>query len=155
MTSWQLIGGSLVLLPVAVLVEGAPPALTVPSALGFAYVTLVATAMAYVAWFTGLRRLTPAVVGIVGLLNPLTGVVLGVVVAGEAFGMPQAVGFALVLLGIVVGVLPRRRAAAIPGEAADTSPCFRTGSGSSAPEVDGPGGGSTELCPSGRGEMKA
>jgi probable blue pigment (indigoidine) exporter len=110
MTSWQLIGGSLVLLPVAVLVEGAPPALTVGSALGFAYVTLVATALAYVAWFSGLRRLAPGVVGIVGLLNPVTGVLLGVIAAGETFGMPQAIGFALVLGGIVLGVLPGRTA---------------------------------------------
>ena len=119
MTSWQLVGGSLVLLPFAVLIEGAPPVLTVPSALGFAYVTLVATALAYVAWFTGLRRLTPAVVGIVGLLNPLTGVLLGVLIAGEAFGAAQVIGFVLVLAGIVVGVLPGR---ARPGSMADPVP---------------------------------
>ena len=34
MTAWQLLGGSVVLIPVAVLVEGPPPALTVPSILG-------------------------------------------------------------------------------------------------------------------------
>ncbi|KRA24092.1 ABC transporter permease [Microbacterium sp. Root61] len=112
MTSWQLIGGSLVLLPFVLVIEGPPPALTPASALGFAYVTLVATAVAYVAWFAGLRRLAPATVGIIGLLNPLTGVLLGVVVAGEVFGLPQAVGFALVVVGIVVGTMrPRRQKA--------------------------------------------
>ena len=100
MTAWQLVGGSVVLLPVAVLVEGAPPALTPGSALGFAYLTLVATALAYVAWFAGLRRLSPGVVGVVGLLNPVTGVVLGVALAG-----------ALVLAGIVLGAARPRRAA--------------------------------------------
>lgn len=109
MTAWQLIGGSLVLLPVAVLVEGGPPALTVPSALGFAYLTLVATAVAYVAWFSGLRRLSPGAVGVIGLLNPVTGVVLGVAVAGETFGVPQGIGVALVLAGIVLGAAPPRR----------------------------------------------
>ncbi|WP_228484756.1 EamA family transporter [Microbacterium cremeum] len=112
MTAWQLIGGSIVLLPVALVVEGGPPALTAPSALGFAYVTLIATALAYVAWFSGLRRLSPGVVGVVGLLNPVTGVVLGVVLAGEAFGVPQAVGVALVLAGIALGAMPPRPAAA-------------------------------------------
>lgn len=111
MTAWQLVGGSVVLLPVAVLVEGAPPALTPGSALGFAYLTLVATALAYVAWFAGLRRLSPGVVGVVGLLNPVTGVVLGVALAGEAFGMPQIAGVALVLAGIVLGAARPRRAA--------------------------------------------
>ena len=108
MTAWQLIGGSVVLLPVALLVEGAPPALTVGSALGFAYVTLVATALAYVAWFAGLRHLAPGAVGIVGLLNPVTGVVLGVLVAGESFGPAQATGVALVLAGVALGTLPGR-----------------------------------------------
>jgi drug/metabolite transporter (DMT)-like permease len=106
MTAWQLVAGSLVLLPAALLVEGAPPALTVGSALGFAYVTLVATALAYAAWFAGLRHLSPGVVGVVGLLNPVTGVALGVLVAGEAFGVPQALGVALVLAGIALGALP-------------------------------------------------
>ncbi len=110
MTAWQLIGGSLVLLPVAVLVEGAPPALTGPSTLGFAYLTLVATALAYVAWFSGLRRLSPGAVGVIGLLNPVTGVVLGVAVMGETFGVPQGIGVALVLVGIVLGAAsPQRR----------------------------------------------
>jgi probable blue pigment (indigoidine) exporter len=109
MTAWQLIGGSIVLVPVAVLVEGAPPVLTAPSAIGFAYLTLVATALAYVAWFSGLRRLSPGVVGVVGLLNPVTGVVLGVLVAGEAFGAAQAIGVALVLAGVVIGAAPPRR----------------------------------------------
>lgn len=113
MTAWQLIGGSIVLLPVAVLVEGAPPALTAPSALGFAYLTLVATALAYVAWFSGLRRLSPGVVGVVGLLNPVTGVVLGVVIAGEAFGAAGFVGILLVLTGIVLGAAPPRRAESV------------------------------------------
>ncbi|WP_224751883.1 DMT family transporter [Microbacterium helvum] len=123
MTAWQLIGGSVVLLPVAILVEGAPPALTTQSAIGFAYLTLVATALAYVAWFSGLRRLTPGVVGVVGLLNPVTGVVLGVAVAGEAFGAPQIVGVLLVLTGIVLGALPPRRERpphAEPAEPAET-----------------------------------
>lgn len=117
MTAWQLLGGSIVLLPVAVLIEGAPPALTAPSALGFAYLTLVATALAYVAWFSGLRRLSPGVVGVVGLLNPVTGVVLGVLVAGEAFGVPQAIGVALVLSGIMLGAAqprPAERSAIAP-----------------------------------------
>ncbi|MDY0910869.1 DMT family transporter [Microbacterium sp. CFBP9034] len=108
MTAWQLVGGSLVLLPAALLVEGAPPSLSVPSALGFLYVTLVATALAYAAWFAGLRHLAPGVVGVIGLLNPVTGVALGVVIAGEAFGLPQAVGVVLVLAGIVLGALPPR-----------------------------------------------
>ncbi|MET0297925.1 MAG: EamA family transporter [Microbacterium sp.] len=114
MTAWQLVGGSLVLVPAALLVEGMPPALTVPSALGFAYVALIGTAVAYVAWFAGLRHLSPGVVGIVGLLNPVTGVLLGVGIAGEVFGVAQGVGIALVLAGIALGALPSRSVRAQP-----------------------------------------
>lgn len=109
MSAWQLVGGSLLLIPVALLVEGAPPALTPSSALGFAYLTVIATAVAYVAWFTGLRRLPAGVVGVVGLLNPVTGVALGVLIAGEAFGLAQGIGLALVLGGIALGSLPPLR----------------------------------------------
>lgn len=109
MAAWQLVAGSVVLLPFAVIVEGPPPELTTGSALGFAYVTLVATALAYAAWFAGLRHLAPGVVGVIGLLNPVTGVALGVLLAGEAFGPAQAVGVALVLAGIVLGALPPHR----------------------------------------------
>lgn len=119
MTSWQLVGGSLVLVPAALLVEGPPPALTLASGLGFAYVTVIATAVAYVAWFAGLRHLSPGVVGIVGLLNPVTGVVLGVIVAGEVFGLSQAIGLVLVLGGVVLGSLPPRGSA---GSRRETAP---------------------------------
>ncbi len=110
MASWQLLAGSLVLLPVALLVEGAPPAPSPSSTTGFAYVAIVGTAVAYVAWFTGLRRLPAETVGVVGLLNPVTGVVLGVAIAGEAFGVVQAVGVALVLAGVAAGAVAPRRA---------------------------------------------
>jgi probable blue pigment (indigoidine) exporter len=56
LTSWQLVAGGLVLLPFAVLVEGAPPVLDGAAVLGFGYVAVVATAVAFAAWFSGLRR---------------------------------------------------------------------------------------------------
>ena len=110
MTAWQLIAGSLVVLPVAVVVQGAPPALDVPALLGFAYVIVIATAIAYAAWFSGLARLPGAVVGILGLLNPVTGVLLGVFLGGESLAPLQLGGLAPVLTGVVIGALaPARR----------------------------------------------
>jgi probable blue pigment (indigoidine) exporter len=102
-SAWQLVAGGLLLTPVAVLVEGAPPALDVPALLGFAYSTLVATALAFVAWFAGLRHLPAATVGLIGLLNPVTGVLLGVVVAAESLTARQVCGLALVLAGVLLG----------------------------------------------------
>ncbi|WP_199823317.1 EamA family transporter [Streptomyces sp. NRRL WC-3742] len=102
-TAWQLTAGGLFLLPVAALVEGPPPALPAPALLAFGYVSLVATALAFVAWFTGLRHLPAGTVGLVGLLNPVTGVLLGTAVAGEVLTVQQLCGLALVLAGVVLG----------------------------------------------------
>ena len=102
-TAWQLTAGGLFLLPVAAAVEGPPPALSTPALLAFAYVTLIATALAFAAWFTGLRHLPAGTVGLVGLLNPVTGVLLGTAVAGEVLTVQQVCGLALVLVGVVLG----------------------------------------------------
>jgi probable blue pigment (indigoidine) exporter len=42
-------------------------------------------------------------VSLIGLINPVVGTVLGVAVAGEAFGWIQAAGMVLVLGGVVAG----------------------------------------------------
>ncbi|TCC08273.1 DMT family transporter [Kribbella soli] len=101
-TSWQLIAGGVVLIPFAIVVEGAPPQLDGPAVAGFAYVGLVATALAFTAWFAGLSRLPAATVGLIGLLNPVTGVLLGVLVSGDVLNLRQVGGLALVLLGITL-----------------------------------------------------
>ncbi|MGR0221704.1 DMT family transporter [Agromyces sp. ZXT2-6] len=123
-TAWQLIAGGLMLAPAALLVEGAPPALGAVEIAGFAYVSLVATAAAFVAWFSGLSHLPAGTVGLIGLLNPVTGVLLGTMLAGEVLGAWQLAGLGLVLTGILLGqpaaarivarIRPRHRAAGPP-----------------------------------------
>lgn len=108
-TAWQLVVGGVLLLAVAIVMEGAPPPLG-PRALGAAvYLTVVATAVAYLAWFAALGRLRSDAVGLVGLLNPVVGVLLGVAVAGDHLGIRQDVGLVLVLVGIGVPLLLTRR----------------------------------------------
>lgn len=133
-TAWQLVAGGLLVLPVALAVEGAPPALDPPALLGFAYVTVVATALAFLAWFAGLRRLGPATAGLVGLLNPVTGVLLGTLVAGEALTGRQLLGLAIVIAAIALGQLSaagrrsgvgRRSAAGRPSAAAQSARASR------------------------------
>ncbi len=111
-TAWQLLAGGLGLLLAAVLVEGAPPALDLPAVAGFAFLSLIATALAFVCWFTGLARLSAGTVGIVGLLNPVTGLLLGAGLAGERLTLTQLAGVGLVLGGILLG---RQRASAPAG----------------------------------------
>jgi probable blue pigment (indigoidine) exporter len=105
LTSWQLIAGGAALVPVAVAVEGAPPTVDAAAIAGFGYVTVVATALAFAVWFTGLKHLSAATVGLIGLLNPVTGVLLGTAVAGEVLTVRQICGLVLVLLGVLLGQL--------------------------------------------------
>jgi probable blue pigment (indigoidine) exporter len=101
LVSWQLVVGGLVLLPVTLLVEGAPPAVDLPAALGFLWIAGVGTGVAYVCWFRGLRLMSAGAVSIIGLVNPVVGTLLGVAFAHELFGPVQALGMLLVLGGVV------------------------------------------------------
>jgi len=103
LVSWQLVVGGLALLPVALVVEGAPPAIDAPAALGFLWIAGVGTGLAYVCWFRGLRLMSAGAVSIIGLVNPAVGTLLGVAFAHEVFGPVQALGMVLVLGGVLVG----------------------------------------------------
>ncbi|HET6562887.1 MAG TPA: EamA family transporter [Marmoricola sp.] len=145
LASWQLTAGGLALVPFAVLLEGAPPTIAAAEASAFAYVAVVATALAFVAWFTGLQRLDAGSVGLVGLLNPVTGVLLGTALAHEVLTGRQLAGIALVLGGIVVGQRTPRRTAGAPGmrkrpERVTMVPAPTRVTGSEVPIVNGPWG---------------
>lgn len=103
LVAWQLVVGGLFLLPVALLVEGAPPAVDAPAVGGFLWLGLVGTVLAYVCWYHGLSRMPAGAASLVGLVNPVVGTLLGVVVAGEVFGVAQALGVLLVLGGVLAG----------------------------------------------------
>jgi probable blue pigment (indigoidine) exporter len=92
-----------VLLPVGLVVEGAPPALDLRAVLGFAWIAGAGTGLAYYCWFRGLTRMSAGAVSLIGLVNPVVGTLLGVAFAGEAFGVVQAAGMALVLGGVLIG----------------------------------------------------
>lgn len=51
-TAWQLVVGALELFAAAVVIEGAPPALTAVEAAAFAYASLIATGLGFVCWFS-------------------------------------------------------------------------------------------------------
>jgi len=103
LTAWQMVAGGIALLPVALIVEGAPPHLDARAIGGFLYLGLPATVIANALWFRSIRRLPAAAVSLVGLLNPVAGTIVGVALAHEVFGSSQALGLLLVLGGILVG----------------------------------------------------
>jgi len=102
-TGWQLLMGGVVLVALAAGIEGAPPPLTGPSVAGFAYLSLVGTALAFVLWFTGIRRLPAAGPPLLGLAAPITGATLGWVVLGQSLSPLQLTGFVVALGAIAYG----------------------------------------------------
>jgi len=101
-TAWQLMIGGLELLVVAIFVEGAPPVIRGSAIVAFAYISLIATAFSYVCLFTGFKHLSAGTVGMLGLLNPITGVLVGLLLASESLTAAQTTGIALVLVSIVL-----------------------------------------------------
>jgi len=100
-TGWQLFAGGVMLVPVAWLLDPPLPALTLLQASGYAYLCIGGALLAYVLWFRGIARLPSVAVSSLGLLSPLTAVVLGWALLGQSIrGLPLA-GLAAVLVSIL------------------------------------------------------
>ncbi|MDR6437040.1 putative blue pigment (indigoidine) exporter [Paenarthrobacter nicotinovorans] len=109
-TGLQLAMGGVMLLPVTLVVEGLPGAVTGPNLAGFAYLSVIGALAAYAVWFRGIHRLPTMVVSFLGFLSPLVATVLGFVFLGEALSGWQLVGAVLVLGA--VGLVQRPGASA-------------------------------------------
>ena len=108
-TAWQLLLGGLVLVPLTFVVEGAPPSLSTGNLVGFAYLSLVGTALAFVLWFNGIRRLPTAAPPLLGLASPITGAAIGWAVLGQSLSPTQLFGFVVTISAIVYGATAATR----------------------------------------------
>ncbi|NVK58452.1 MAG: EamA family transporter [Rhodobacteraceae bacterium] len=109
--AWQLTAGGLLLLPVALLVDARLPQMT-PATLGaLAWLGLVGGAATYWAFFRGIARLGPSAVSGLGFLSPLSAVLLGWLVLGQALSPLQSLGAATVLASVWLGQQAARAAA--------------------------------------------
>ncbi|AUQ63726.1 EamA family transporter [Phaeobacter inhibens] len=102
-TAWQLTAGGLLLIPVTLWSLPAFPQLSAENLLGLAYMSLIGGAATYVLWFRGIARLEPSVVSLLGVLSPLSAVVLGWVFLGEVLTAKQAIGAGLALFSLWLG----------------------------------------------------
>lgn len=126
LTAWQLLAGSVFLVPLAALVEGAPPALSASNLAGFAYLGLFSTAVGYVLWFRGIDRLGAGPASFLGLINPVVATVGGLVVLGQTLTPWQVLGLVLALGAMLIGQAPARRGAAANPAPATPAPAART-----------------------------
>lgn len=107
-TAWQLITGGLTLLVVMLVFERLPAAALTPWNLGgYAYLSIVGTAFAYVMWFRGISRLPASTTAFLGLLSPVVAMLLGWAVAGETFAPMQMLGVLIVLGSITAAILSK------------------------------------------------
>jgi probable blue pigment (indigoidine) exporter len=120
--SWQLTAGGLFLVPVTFLLEGAPPAIDLPAALGYLWLGGIGGLLAYVLWFRAITTLPVTSVSMLGLLSPMVAAVLGVVVLGQTLNPVQLIGFALALAAIVASQRPVRSSTRIGSPSASISP---------------------------------
>lgn len=102
-TAWQLTAGGLILLPVALLLEPALPPLSVGNIAGLAWLGLIGAAATYVLWFRGIARLEPGAVSILGMMSPVTAVLLGWIWLGQSLSGVQILGAAIVLASVWAG----------------------------------------------------
>jgi drug/metabolite transporter (DMT)-like permease len=110
-TAVQLGAGGLASLPVALVLEGAPPAPAGAEAVvAVLALALTGTALAFWLFAWAQARVPAAVAGAFVNLEPLVGALTGAVAFHDAFGPMQLAGGAAILIGIFLG-LPRDRAA--------------------------------------------
>lgn len=105
LTGWQLTSSGLLLIPVMLLLEGTPPAPDAGNLVGFGYLVVFGTALAYWLWMGGVRNLTPTQLAPLAVLSPCSAAILGWIFAGEALAGPQLLGFGITLVASVAGSL--------------------------------------------------
>ncbi|MFG1488862.1 EamA family transporter, partial [Oceanospirillum sp. HFRX-1_2] len=88
-------------LPLAMLLEPALPTLTTENLLGYGYLSLFGTLIAYLLWFQGIQKLPAVMVSTLGLLSPLTAVTLGWISLDQVIEGWAMVGLVLVVLSIL------------------------------------------------------
>lgn len=102
-TAWQLTAGGLLLAPVALLTEPSLPPLTLTNLAGLAWLGLVGAAATYWLWLRGILRLGPGGAAMLGMLSPVSAVMLGWIWLDQYLTAVQLFGAALVLAAVWLG----------------------------------------------------
>jgi drug/metabolite transporter (DMT)-like permease len=109
-TAYAMLLGTAILLPAAV-AEGLPASvgqLTEPKLLGLVvFLGIPGGALGFFLWTWSLSRLTPTRVAVYVNLNPVVAALLGAALLGEELSALYLVGFATVILGVLMVNLPR------------------------------------------------
>lgn len=102
--TWSVLLGTL-MLTLTTLVTGsvtveALGGLHLPQLLSLLYLGVLGSALAYIGYYDGIRRIGATRSGVFIALNPLTAVICGALLLGEQLTLPMLLGGAVILLGI-------------------------------------------------------
>jgi probable blue pigment (indigoidine) exporter len=101
-TGWQLGLGGLILLPMALIFEEPLPALSMSNYLGYGYLSVFGALFAYSIWFRGVSKLSSVSVSSLGLLSPVTAILLGWIVLGQALSLREGMAILIVLSAVLM-----------------------------------------------------
>lgn len=113
-TGWQLMLGGALLIPAAWYLDAPLTTLSTKNVLGYGYLAIFGTALAYALWFRGIARLWPVAVSSLGMLSPLTAVVLGWLLLGQSMSGQSLLGLLIVFGSILTVQLSQRPPAVMP-----------------------------------------
>ena len=100
LTGWQLLLGGLMLFPIAYIFDPALPELNRHQIMGYVYLCLIGALLAYVLWFRGVARLPAVAVASLGLLSPLTAILLGWLFLSQSITGVALLGLVVVLISV-------------------------------------------------------
>lgn len=100
LTGWQLLLGGLMLFPIAYVFDPALPELNSQQIMGYVYLCLIGALLAYVLWFRGVARLPAVAVASLGLLSPLTAILLGWLFLSQSITGIALLGLVVVLISV-------------------------------------------------------
>lgn len=110
----QMLVGSVLLAPVALLTETWVVAWTPAFVLAFLYTVIFPGIIATMIWFVLVRRIGATRAATFHFLNPFLGVATAALVLGERIGLRDVIGVAIVMAGILAVQLSRRPPPPIP-----------------------------------------
>ncbi|MGC6373033.1 DMT family transporter [Pseudomonas sp. K2I15] len=115
--TWSVLLGAL-MLTITTLATGrltvvALGSIELPQLISLLYLGVLGSALAYIGYYDGLRRIGATRAGVFIALNPLTAVICGALLLGEQLTAPMLLGGAVILLGIYLCNKPLARTRAM------------------------------------------
>ena len=102
LTAWQMMLGAVPLVIVALLTATKAPVWSASFIWALAYNVILANGLAWVLWLFVLKALPAGTTGVSSLANPALGVLFAWIQLGERPGLTDAIGMALIVVGLVV-----------------------------------------------------